>query len=371
MKIENRLEHLDSLRGLASISVVLSHFFIAYGLDVSNKIVNFSPLHFFYDGFAAVSLFFVLSGFVLSLSLNRNPDIRINNFFTKRLFRIMPSYLFVLGLSILLYFNFEVIKTIPQSTNWINEFWTKPLDFYNILKQIIFIQPQNSAKLVFQNWTLNIEMLFSFLIPFLYIIIKKTKLYTFFIFNLVLLVFFNVPIFILHFSLGIILAVHRDYITYNFIKYKNKFRILLILTTIFFFTYRYTVPMYYYYFYRKFNFLNNDNLIWLITGFGSFLLLLYCLSSEFLIKLLNKNFFKLLGKYSYSIYLIHSVVLIYLIPKFILLLNNFKIYNKYIVLSFALIILLFTTFVFSSLLTKLIEIPFVNYGNKLIKKIGI
>ena len=127
--------------------------------------------------------------------------------------------------------------------------------------------------------------------------------------------------------------------------------------------------MYYYYYYRKLNFLNNDNLIWLITGLGSFLLLLYCLSSEFLIKILKKNFFKLLGRYSYSIYLIHSVVLIYLIPKFILLLNNFEIFNKYIVLSSALIFLLVTTFILSSLLTKTIELPFVNYGNKLLKKI--
>jgi peptidoglycan/LPS O-acetylase OafA/YrhL len=368
MKIENRLEHLDSLRGLASITVVLSHFFIAYGLDLSNKIVNYSPLHFFYDGFAAVSLFFVLSGFVLSLSLNRALDLQIYNFYTKRLFRIMPSYLFVLSLSIFLYFNFKVIKTIPQSTNWINEFWTQPLDFYNFLKQILFIPPQNNANLVFQNWTLNIEMLFSFLIPFLYIIIKKTNILTFLIFNLVMLVFFNIPIFILHFSLGIILAVHSDFIVFNFIKYEKKFRVLLILTTIFFYTYRYTIPMYYYYYYRKLNFLNNDNLIWIITGLGSFLLLLYCLSSEFLIKILNKNFFKLLGKYSYSIYLIHSVVLIYLIPKFILLLNNFEIFNKYIVLTTALIFLLVTTFILSSLLSKTIELPFVNYGNKLIKK---
>lgn len=368
MKKLDRLEHLDSLRGLASITVVLSHFFLAYGIDSKFKIITFSPLHFFYDGFAAVTFFFVLSGFVLTLSLRRTQDLQIKTFYTKRLFRIMPSYLFVLVLSGLLYLNFKIINTTPNSTNWINDFWTKPLDINNFLKQIIFIQPKNNANLVFQNWTLNIEMIFSFLIPFLYIIFKFTNVYIFAIFNLVLLVFFKTPIFILHFSFGMILAFHREVILYYFNRYKLKYKILLILITIILYTYRYTIPMYYYYYFRKFNFLNNENLVWILTGLGSFLLLLYSLSSEYLINILSKNFFKLLGKYSYSIYLIHTVVLIYLIPKFILLLNYCRIYNLYIVWFSALIFLLLTTYLFSSLLTRTIELPFVKKGNEFSRK---
>lgn len=47
MENNNRIEHLDSLRGLASIIVVFSHFFLAYGIDINFKAVTYSPLHFF------------------------------------------------------------------------------------------------------------------------------------------------------------------------------------------------------------------------------------------------------------------------------------------------------------------------------------
>ena len=183
MKQEARLQFLDSLRGLASLTVVLSHFFLAYGIDANFKIINFSPLHFFYDGFAAVTFFFVLSGFVLGLSLNKYHDFELLNFYIKRLFRIMPSYWVVLFLSLFFYFEYSVIPTKPESTSWINEFWQASINIYNFLKQALFIQIKSSANLLFQNWTLNIEMLFSFLIPFLFVILKSSKVGYFFVLN--------------------------------------------------------------------------------------------------------------------------------------------------------------------------------------------
>jgi peptidoglycan/LPS O-acetylase OafA/YrhL len=368
MKHENRLEYLDSIRGLASLTVVLSHFFIAYGIDILIKPINFSPFHFFYDGFAAVTIFFVLSGFVLTLSLNKMIDFNIHSFYIKRIFRIMPSYLFVLILSSLLYLNYKSINTIPQSTNWINEFWSKPLNLNSLAKQAIFIETKNKANLVFQNWTLNIEMIFSFLIPFLFLISKKTNFLTLIIFNVILFSFFNTPVFLFHFSLGVILALHKEKLLYYFSKFEKKYRILFISITILFYTYRFTLPMYYYYYFREFNFLNNDNLIWVITGLGSFLILLYSLNFDFIKSTLNKPFFIFLGRISYSIYLIHTVVLIYLIPKFILLLNKYEIYNKYLIWFLSMIFLLTTTIVVANLLTNTIEKSFVKLGNNLLRK---
>ena len=72
---EPRLHYLDTLRGLASVQVLLSHsmlaFFIgpAFASPWSGTLVGYlaaSPLFFLFDGASAVCIFFVLSGYVLT-----------------------------------------------------------------------------------------------------------------------------------------------------------------------------------------------------------------------------------------------------------------------------------------------------------------
>ena len=368
MNKENRLEFLDSLRGLASIAVVLSHFFIAYGIDTRFKVVTYSPFHFFFDGFAAVTFFFILSGFVLTLSLDREKEFNIWSFYAKRIFRIMPSYLIVLFLSLLAYSQYSIIHTKPESTTWINEFWSKPMSTISFIKELFFIKTDNTADLVFQNWTLNVEMAFSFLIPFLYLILKKSSIFLFIIFNLVLLIFFNFSVFIFHFSLGMILAFSQTKIVTFVSGLNKKYKIGLLLLAILLYTYRYTIPMYYYYRYRQLNFLNNDTLIWILTGVGGYLLLLFVFISEKAKKILHIHFIRLLGRLSYTIYLVHGAVLIFVIPRLIIIINNFGIVNTYVVWALALIGLLLVTLLAATILNKYVETPLVNYGNKMIKK---
>ncbi|PKM14084.1 MAG: acyltransferase [Gammaproteobacteria bacterium HGW-Gammaproteobacteria-5] len=76
-----KLTRLDGLRGLASLIVVFSHLFLwfapsaHYGktseLNLGIYLFN-GPASFFYRGGFAVYLFFILSGFVLTYSLQRN-----------------------------------------------------------------------------------------------------------------------------------------------------------------------------------------------------------------------------------------------------------------------------------------------------------
>ncbi len=368
MKV-NRIEYLDSLRGLASISVVISHFVLAYGLDSKSKLLNFSPFHFFYDGFAAVTFFFVLSGYVLTLSLNKNDEILIGSFYLKRIIRIMPAYIFTLTISLMFYSFYKVIHTNPDSSLWINSFWGKPLDILNFIKQVFFILPSSGfAELICQNWSLRVEMQFSFLIPFLFLIYRYTNFLFFVIFNLTLYFFFSFPIYLFNFSLGIILAMNQDLILETFIELKKKYNIILICLAIGMYTYRYTIPMYYYYFFReKSILLSNDDFTWFITGIGSFLILLQSFTSPLLQKILTLDFFKFIGKISYSIYLTHLIVLIFAVPIFINQLNLFGLTNWYLVLFLSLFFLLTITITLAYFVTIFIEIPGARFGNELIK----
>lgn len=73
---------MESIRGLAAVQVVLLHFFSAFLPDLVfapstqglASVIHLSPLCFLYDGYSAVYLFFVLSGYVLTRSFERHLD---------------------------------------------------------------------------------------------------------------------------------------------------------------------------------------------------------------------------------------------------------------------------------------------------------
>ena len=72
-----RLVYLEAGRGIASIVVLLHHLVLAFKpkLDEAYPLgLQFTPLYVAINGGAAVSFFFVLSGFVLSLSLIQSPS---------------------------------------------------------------------------------------------------------------------------------------------------------------------------------------------------------------------------------------------------------------------------------------------------------
>lgn len=96
------LKKLDSLRGLASLYVVLHN--LVYGLYGLNIISERWKLLFF-AGQEAVMLFFLLSGFVIYLSTHqKNLDFR--SFFVRRFRRIYFPFVLSILLSILIfYFN--------------------------------------------------------------------------------------------------------------------------------------------------------------------------------------------------------------------------------------------------------------------------
>ena len=70
-----RIAYLESLRGLASVQVLLLHVCSAYLPGIATyrdgpwslaDAIHASPLYFLYDGYAAISVFYLLSGYVLA-----------------------------------------------------------------------------------------------------------------------------------------------------------------------------------------------------------------------------------------------------------------------------------------------------------------
>jgi peptidoglycan/LPS O-acetylase OafA/YrhL len=91
----SRIRSLDGLRGVAALVVVAFHVSDLVAWDPAvRRIVGVTPLGVFMNGPAAVHVFFVLSGFVLSHSLLGAPGVAGTlRYCVRRVFRIHPPYM--------------------------------------------------------------------------------------------------------------------------------------------------------------------------------------------------------------------------------------------------------------------------------------
>ena len=80
-----RIYELDAFRGIAAMAVVLYHYSTRY-----NEIFDVTSFLNFSFGWMGVPLFFILSGFVITLSVNRckSPF----EFLYRRFIRLYPTY---------------------------------------------------------------------------------------------------------------------------------------------------------------------------------------------------------------------------------------------------------------------------------------
>ena len=101
---KTRLNYLDSIRGVAACVVMLHHCWLAstynFNADIAVALssienVTHYSLGKLLAGHAAVLTFFVLSGFVLAYSLQKEP-MSYAAFAVKRIFRIYPAFVFVI-----------------------------------------------------------------------------------------------------------------------------------------------------------------------------------------------------------------------------------------------------------------------------------
>lgn len=352
-----KFKYIDALRGIAIFLVMIVHT-SQYGEKSHNEIFN----SFFKFGAKGVQLFFLASAFTLFLSYNnRNSQQNKNSlrdFYIRRFFRIAPMY--YLGI---IYFSL-------QNQNGIGDTITNNL--WNVLSNIFFIHgisPYWINNLVPGGWSITVEVFFYIILPLLITIIK----------NLNQAVIFTLVSFIVSMIFRLLLqkiqliddlALWNEFSYYNFITQlpafglgiisyfliiKKDFEIAPINTLIIFF-------------------IVTSHFIWgvIIPNFIligiCFLILIYILSlREY--KIFVNKFTLFLGKISYSAYLVHFAVLLWVDRNTAL--NYFiKEYSyDYYILNFTLrlSLVIFITTIIAYVFFKIIEIPFQKLGKKIIE----
>ncbi|MDD3814115.1 MAG: acyltransferase [Desulfocapsaceae bacterium] len=165
-----RIESLTFLRFFAAFIVVIFHY------GKSTDLANFSK-PFLTSGPQMVTFFFVLSGFVLTISYYSRDELSLKLFYLARVARIIPLYGIALG--VMCYLNYG------QGKN----------NFTALLLNILFVQswfPPYPLSMNGPAWAVSVEAFFFITFPFILVAIKKNKLQpTFFIFIAFIVWFFT------------------------------------------------------------------------------------------------------------------------------------------------------------------------------------
>jgi peptidoglycan/LPS O-acetylase OafA/YrhL len=167
----HRFDQLDSLRGLAAITVVAHHYLMTQPAianpDQSASLpwLKYTPLHVFWAGNEAVLLFFVLSGFVLSLPFLEG-SVSYVPFIIRRIFRIgLPYWCAVSAAIVVRALTYR--GNIPALSTWFNLPWSQPLSFQLIIQHALLVDSFPNGTLVPVIWSLVYEMRISIVFPLL------------------------------------------------------------------------------------------------------------------------------------------------------------------------------------------------------------
>ena len=180
-KVPVRFETLDSLRGVAALMVVFSHCcmmlpeFSDYGLhyvmppiersDPLTFLFIRTPLRVLWVGRGPVALFFVLSGFVLSLPWLRGRPSSYAVFAVRRFCRIYLPYIAAVAIAAVCATLLAPYRPGPQSEWFDQSNWVEPFTSAAAVSQLFMLGTHNT----FDNatWSLIHEMRISLVFPLL------------------------------------------------------------------------------------------------------------------------------------------------------------------------------------------------------------
>jgi peptidoglycan/LPS O-acetylase OafA/YrhL len=333
---ENRIKVLDSFRGIAASIVVFFH--LAQCTNI--KFLNF--------GVTGVDLFFMISGFVIYLTLNKITDWR--DFLISRISRLYPIYWIVVSITAVLIY----LTTSIDSTTLLIRY---------VINLTMFQHYFKVEHLDFQYWTLTVEVQFYALMFLIFTKKWLNKIETISIFLLSICLIYD--------------RILDQYfpLVYHFIK--NAFPLInhlpLFIAGIVF----YRIWMHSFSYQRIFILLlcfviqlslfNNGGQSNGFITFNEYLIILIIYFSLFFLfliqklKLIENTFLYFLGSISYSMYLFHQFFSVNILMPFLLKITQ----NEYVSIIIAFSVNILISFV----LTYYIEKPLTRLTKGSMKRI--
>lgn len=281
----HHIQGLQSLRGIAAL-VVLLHHSLRIPSDAENA---WFVSEYLLNAHAAVVLFFVLSGYVLSLSLlKRNFTIEdVARFYVRRGFRIYPA----LWLGVLIGAGyFLAFRDFPRAgfSVWAGGLYAPDqISAVTAIKSFLGV----GTELLPPLWTIKNELVASVLLPFMVIAMRQWWRAVLLVSMLAVVSFLattSVPLYLVQFALGAVCAIYA-------VKVQEKIRFnepvfwVAVIVLVFF---RVVGDWKY-----------HDPLPSLVEGLAAVIVVMSVVSGG--ARFLSQRFLVYLGDRSYGLYLFH------------------------------------------------------------------
>ena len=350
-----RLDYLDSVRGIAAMMVVVYHF-IGWNWPDYTK---FHVASMVFNGADAVSFFFVLSGFVLSYKyFQSDKEVKMGNYILKRILRLYPAFIFTIIVNYL-YWNRALLLECNCILVLKDMFLNNDQKLWEELAMV-----RLAHKFYIPGWTLGVEMVLSLVVPVLVYLSRKNIKMIWWVIPMSIFIDNHFSSFALHFVLGIMLAYYYPQIKeYNFSKSKYwKFRYLIALIVFLLFSVRHIRRIFPFgsTYDSVAEYLNID--MFHYTGIASALILLFIINNKAAQKILTNGLWLFLGKISYSVYLAHWLVVVHVMKYWDHYIAMFPNFNLGFLCLLLLVILI--TITCATLMYYFIEKPFINLAKR-------
>jgi peptidoglycan/LPS O-acetylase OafA/YrhL len=339
IKKESRILDLDSLRGIAAISVVLAH--ITLSIPVKENIFRL--------GVSGVDLFFLISGFVIFMTIEKTKT--AYDFIIARVGRLYPAYWVGLIYTYFLYRLWCFLTGLTVRFN-LSDFFANLTMFQRYLFCPNIVAP---------SWTLLIEMQFYILVVLVFLFKGLRNIIPLIVLGLISVIlycFFIIPTYPILFKgidLYLPLLNHlplffSGILFYKLRERKNVFLLIALIAICF------VLQIF------LFKYVGTNGEFMSVVEY-LYLVLLYHILFALLIldrlSFINNRVTQFLGKISYSIYLVH------LYPSGLLIAfftnsKNFH-FNLWVVIFFIVLPYIIIT---SYILNKYIEVPGVLFFKK-------
>jgi peptidoglycan/LPS O-acetylase OafA/YrhL len=304
----HHIDELQSLRGAAALMVAISHLSSVYALPPVVRIAVDSV----FNAHACIIVFFVLSGYVLTGSLIRRglswPSVR--GFYIARLFRLFPALWVASAISALLLFCFPQLRFYPAISFWFYLF----LHQFPSAPRLLLAALAIDNSLIMPVWTIFIEFMGSAIMPLLVTLaLARARLFSWVLLGMGLASYLlaHAPHrldslgYMFDFALGAWLACRNP----AFLVNRSTIRLLAAAVVLIFFRFAWftvlsghAVTLYDHY---------NDPLSMLVEGIAAVFVVGVLASEHGSIQLLRSRLAVWLGNVSYSLYLIHFPVAIF------------------------------------------------------------
>jgi peptidoglycan/LPS O-acetylase OafA/YrhL len=315
-----RIFELDGVRGLAAVSVMCWHWLLTIPGNAGHAVngplthgMNWlyaTPLVDLVAGGPMVILFFVLSGMVLALPRFTGRNVSYGRYLLSRAVRLYPVAWAATALSSVVL----LLHTHPQPSvsAWLNALLAKSLSSSGIVHFVVLILPFDPARLDPPLWSLEHELRVSILLPLLVILVQRVHWRHILPLGILLILAGSIlggglslawtPVAVGCFLIGVLLARHREATNQRWARMSKRSRWIVAFAALLSFW----IPT------RMTGGVSPLLVANLVPAFGAAAIIVIA-QGRGVQRRLRARLPAWLGRISYSLYVVHMVVLLMLI----------------------------------------------------------